>query len=90
MSLTATLEYLLLPLLVLAVGLTAIRLLRGPTLPDRVIAFDLLAALGIAFLAAYSMLTGETAFLDVGLLLALVSFLSTVAFAKYIERRSAP
>jgi multicomponent Na+:H+ antiporter subunit F len=75
-----------LPLLTLAAILAFLRLARGPSLPDRVVAFDLLAVFGIAILAAYSVVTGETAFLDVGLLLALVSFLGTVAFARYLER----
>ena len=75
-----------LPLLALAVLLTFARLARGPSLPDRVIAFDLLATLGIGILAAYAMATGQTAYLDVGLVLALVSFLGTVAFAHYMQR----
>ena len=75
-----------LPLLCLAVVLAFVRLARGPSLADRVIAFDLLATLGIAILAAFAVATGQPAFLDVGLLLALVSFLGTVAFAHYMER----
>ncbi len=75
-----------LPLLFLAVILAFVRLARGPSLADRVVAFDLLATLGIAILAAYAVASGQPAFLDVGLVLALVSFLSTVAFAQYIER----
>ena len=86
MSLVWLLEMFVLPLLTLAAILAFIRLARGPSLPDRVIAFDLLAAFGIAILAAYSVVTGQPAFLDVGLLLALVSFLGTVAFARYLER----
>lgn len=74
-----------LPLLSLAVVLTFVRLARGPSLADRVISFDLLATLGIAILAAYSMATKQPAFLDVGLVLALVSFLGTVAFAYHIQ-----
>jgi multicomponent Na+:H+ antiporter subunit F len=79
-------QVVVLPLLSLAVLLTFVRLARGPSLPDRVIAFDLLATLGIAVLAAYSVATDQPAFLDVGLVLALVSFLGTVAFAHYMER----
>jgi len=75
-----------LPLLALAVICAFVRLARGPSLPDRVVALDLLATLGIALLAAHAMVTGQTAYLDVGLVLALVSFLATVAFAQYLER----
>ena len=80
MSLVWLMQYVILPLLALAAILTFIRLSRGPTLPDRVIALDLLATFGIAMLAAYALVTKETAYLDVGLLLALVSFMGTVAF----------
>jgi multicomponent Na+:H+ antiporter subunit F len=86
MTLPWLMQTVVLPLLALAVVLTFVRLARGPSLPDRVIAFDLLATLGIAILAAYAAATGQTAFLDVSLLLALVSFLGTIAFAHYLER----
>lgn len=86
MNIPWLMQAIVLPLLALAVVLTFVRLARGPSLPDRVIAFDLLATLGIGILAAYAMATGQAAFLDVGLVLALVSFLGTVAFAHYLER----
>lgn len=86
MTIPWLMQVIVLPLLSLAVLLTFVRLARGPSLPDRVIAFDLLATLGIAILAAYSVATDQRAFLDVGLVLALVSFLGSVAFAHYMER----
>ncbi len=88
MTLAWLMQFVVLPLLTVAAFLAFVRLARGPSLADRVIAFDLLAAFGIAILAAYSVVTGETAYLDVGLLLALVSFLGTVAFARYLEGSS--
>lgn len=66
-----------------------VRMLRGPSLPDRVIALDLLTTLMVAFAGAYVVSTGEAAFLDVAIALALVGFLGTVAFARYAERRAA-
>jgi multicomponent Na+:H+ antiporter subunit F len=63
------------------------RFLKGPTLEDRIISIDLLAVIGVGFIAAYSMLSGGTVFLDVAIILALLSFLGTVAFAYYLERR---
>ena len=77
-----------LPMLSLAIAFAFLRLVRGPSLADRVIAFDLLATLGISILVAYAISTDQPAFLDVGLVLALVSFLGTVAFAHYMERIS--
>jgi multicomponent Na+:H+ antiporter subunit F len=76
-----------LPLLFLAVALTFIRLVRGPSVPDRVVALDLMNTLGVAVIAAYAMATGETIFIDVAIVLALISFLGTIAFAYYVELR---
>ena len=71
-----------------AMALTFIRLVRGPTLPDRVIALDLFAVLSTAFLTLYAIDTNQQVFLDVAIVLALIAFLGTVAFALYIERRA--
>ncbi len=75
-----------LPLLGLAVALTLVRLLRGPSAADRVVALDLLTTIGIGFAAAYALATSRSEFLDVGIVLALLSFLGTVGFAYYLER----
>jgi len=69
----------------LSLVMTVIRLLLGPTLPDRVVSLDLVAYQAVAFMLVYAVLTGQPAFLDVSLVLALVAFLGTVAFARYIE-----
>ena len=78
---------LVLPLLSVAVLLTFVRLVRGPSLPDRVVALDLLSTLGIGVMAAYAIATDQPVFLDVASVLALVTFLGTVAFAYYLEQR---
>jgi multicomponent Na+:H+ antiporter subunit F len=77
----------ILPVLSLALLLTFARLLRGPSLPDRVIALDMMATLSIGVVAVYALATGQPALLDVAVLLALLAFLGTVGFAYYIERR---
>lgn len=79
--------YVILPILVLAVVIVFARLVRGPSLPDRVVAIDLMNTLGIGIIATYSIATDQPAFLDVAIAMALLSFLGTVAFAYYIERR---
>ncbi len=63
------------------------RILRGPTLPDRVLGLDLMSIVLLCFGALFALATGESAFLDVALTLALIGFLGTVALARYIERR---
>ena len=73
-------------LLVLSIALAFLRLVRGPQAADRVIALDLIAVLIVAFLAAYAIHTGNTAFLDVAIAYALVAFLGTVALARFLIR----
>ncbi len=74
-------------LLCLALVLAFLRLLLGPSLPDRVVALDLLTVLAVAISALYGIVAGEPAFLDVAIALALVAFLATVALARFAERR---
>jgi multicomponent Na+:H+ antiporter subunit F len=66
--------------------LTFIRLAKGPTLPDRVIAIDLIGVLMVSLLVVMAGVTAQQAFLDVAIVVALISFVGTVAYAQYIER----
>ena len=72
--------------LALAAVLAFIRLIRGPTLPDRVIAIDLIGVLIVCLLVVVAASTAQQAFLDVAIVVALISFVGTVAYAQYIER----
>lgn len=65
-----------------------IRLVRGPRLPDRVIAMDLISVLAMGFIVVYAVRFNQPNFLDVAIILALISFLGTVAFAYYLEMRT--
>ena len=75
-------------MLIAALVLSFARLVRGPTLPDRVVALDLIANVVVAVTALYSIATGQHVLLDVAIGIALITFLGTVAFAQYIERRA--
>lgn len=81
------LQYIILPVFVLSTILIFVRFLLGPSLSDRVVALDLLITTGIGAIAVYSVVADEEAYLDVGIILALIAFLSSVAFAYYIEKR---
>lgn len=85
---TDLLVYIVMPVLAIALALSVLRLVRGPGLPDRILALDLIGMLGIGVAMVYAVLTGQTALLDFAMVLALLAFLSTLAFAAYIERRS--
>jgi multicomponent Na+:H+ antiporter subunit F len=87
MNLQTLIYVVILPLLSVALFLTFIRLVQGPSLPDRVVALDLMSTLGIGIIAAYAIATDQPVFLDVASILALITFLGTVAFAYYLEQR---
>ena len=65
------------------------RLVKGPSLPDRVVALDMMTILIVVFCGLFAISTDERAFLDVAIVLALIGFLATVALARFAERRLA-
>ena len=73
-------------LVFIGVALAFARLMVGPTMADRIVALDLVTVQAVAFMGLLCMATGEAAFLDVAIAIALVGFLGTVAFARYVER----
>lgn len=67
--------------------LTVWRVIKGPTLPDRVLALDMLVGIVIGFIALIAIRTGFTLYIDIAISLGLVGFLATVAFARFILSR---
>lgn len=76
-------------MVILGVALAAIRLIKGPTLADRIVALDMMTVQLVAFGALSALQARSAAFLDVAVVLALVGFLATVCLARYLERRNA-
>jgi multicomponent Na+:H+ antiporter subunit F len=70
-----------------ALALSFLRLIRGPSLADRVIAVDLITTILVILLTLAGLALDDGAYLDAAVALALVAFLATVAFARYIDRR---
>lgn len=69
--------------------LATIRLLRGPSLPDRVVALDLLAVMAMGFVASQAILMEQPVLLDAAIVVALIGFLGTTAVARwYLEKGS--
>lgn len=66
--------------------LTAVRFAIGPTLPDRVTAFDLIVANVIGMIALYTAITDNQDLIDVAMILSLFGFLGSISFAYYIMR----
>lgn len=63
-----------------------LRLVRGPTLPDRVVAMDLIGVLVVGLIVVLAASTGVRATLDAAIVIALIGFLATIAYATYIEK----
>ena len=69
-----------------ALLLAFIRLVKGPTLPDRIVAMDLFGVLIVGLIVVLAGWSGVRATLDAAIVIALVGFLGTVAYATYVER----
>jgi multicomponent Na+:H+ antiporter subunit F len=63
-----------------------IRLVKGPTLPDRIVAMDLFGVLVVGVIVVLAGSSGVRATLDAAIVIALVGFLGTIAYATYVER----
>ena len=63
-----------------------IRLVKGPTLPVRIVAMDLFGVLVVGVIVVLAGSSGVGATLDAAIVIALVGFLGTVAYATYVER----
>lgn len=73
-------------LIMASLVLAFIRLARGPSFSDRVVALDMMSVSLVAFCALYAVKTGVSSFLDIAIVVALIGFLATVALARFAER----
>lgn len=80
----------ILSILAAAAVLVCVRLLRGPSLADRVASLDLLVVILIAKAGVWTVATGDSWYLDAALVLAVLGFVATVAFARFMERGDKP
>lgn len=72
--------------LVLGLFLAFIRLVKGPTVPDRVVALDLIATLLVGLITVSATQTGNDVFLYVAMVVALFSFIGTLGFCWYLQQ----
>lgn len=79
--------YIALVLLILISGPIMYRLVIGPSIADRVTAFDVLTSVVIGMLAVFAISTGNHLYIDVILIMSLVVFLGAIAFAYYLKKR---
>ena len=69
-----------------ALMLAAVRLAKGPSLPDRVVALELMASIVVGIIGVHAVDTGVLSFVDVAIVVALMAFLAAVGFARFLER----
>jgi multicomponent Na+:H+ antiporter subunit F len=85
---TGTITTFALAMLLIAMLLAVGRLLRGPTVPDRVIALDVIATITVSFMAVFAFKFDEPMFVDIAIVVAMIAFLGTVALAQYLTREA--
>jgi len=73
-------------LLLFSLFLTLLRFLKGPTLTDRVITFDVLSIMSLAMLVILSLYFKREIYLDIALVFGLIGFLGTTVFGRYLEK----
>jgi multicomponent Na+:H+ antiporter subunit F len=64
------------------------RIGRGPTAPDRTVAIDILGIVIVGFCALFAMVTGKDFYINIAIAWSLLSFIGTIALAKFLEGRS--
>lgn len=74
-------------LLSLSLLLAFVRLASGPSLPDRVVALELIASIVVGMIGVHAIDTGVSAYLDIAIVLAITAFLAAIGFARFIQVR---
>ena len=74
-------------ILMLAFILAFIRLLKGPTVNDRIVALDLIASVLMAFILCYSVLINKAIYIDITIVISLISFIGTIAISTYLKQK---
>jgi multicomponent Na+:H+ antiporter subunit F len=73
-------------LLLISLFLSIFRLYKGPDLPNRVVALDLIGIVSLGMVAVSTIRLDDPVFLDVAVVMGLIVFMGTIAYARYLER----
>jgi multicomponent Na+:H+ antiporter subunit F len=76
---------LVLAVLLIPVIMAIIRVIKGPTAPDRVVGLDTINTIVIVGMVIFGLAAGSIIYIDVAIVYALLSFISTLFIAKYLE-----
>ncbi|MWJ27603.1 pH regulation protein F [Halomonas sediminis] len=82
----STLILLSLALMSLALCLAFVRLFRGPSLPDRVVALELFSSILVGIIGLVAIATDVPSLVDVAIVMALMAFMAAIGFARFLER----
>ena len=69
-----------------ALCLAFVRLFRGPSLPDRVVALELFSSILVGIIGVVAIATDVPSLLDVAIVMALMAFMAAIGFARFLER----
>lgn len=72
-------------ILLVALVLALIRLIRGPERSSMIIALDLIASIVMGYILVYSVVTGKSIYIDIAIVISLISFMGTVAISIYLK-----
>lgn len=70
----------------IALILAFVRVVRGPSLPDRVVALELFASIVVGLVGVTAIQAGVASLLDAAIVIALMGFLAAIGFARFLER----
>ena len=73
--------------LLMALIISFIRLIKGPSVNDRIAAMDVIASIVMAFIIVYSIFTNNAKYFDIPVVISLISFIGTVAVSTYIKQK---
>ncbi len=73
-------------LLIVAFGASFVRVVIGPSLPDRVVALDMAATIVVAIILTHCVQSGSSYYIPAAISIALLSFVGTVSLALYISK----
>ncbi|HER08354.1 MAG TPA: hypothetical protein ENO20_05520 [Bacteroides sp.] len=82
-----TVHYTAFAFLLIALVLAFFRLMRGPTIHDRIVAMDLTASIIMGFILLYSVLIRKAFYFDIAIVISLISFMGTVAISTYLRQK---
>lgn len=75
-------------LLLLALILALVRLIKGPSINDRIASMDLIASIVIGFILVYSVVINKAMYIDIVIVISLISFIGTIAISTYLKQKN--